>query len=567
MTADERTIKSAKVDHVDPYRAYLASPNPEDAQATPLSMEHLDDVFPSHHMAVEEELRRFFAGFRAKIFFGHRHPAASPAWREESVLEGPFSPPRFAIRLHVFERTMAGEAGRYLGFATLRPPESLRTPAATAEAAGALPGFTYILEAELAAPRHMLRPRYHLILTTASSPRLGVLPFRSAAYVAPHPEDSRGSTCIHVAVSQALHLTMGRFGSRPVNQREFDALLWKKFSAQRTLEDISTKGARLQEVLSVIEKCNAGGFIESFTAALHKGSLILAAREAHRCITDLLANGMAVIVAVDYARLSQGGQLSPGEPHLHGALIFGMHLLHSPYEVNLDDLQSDTREGFAELPGRSVGNDHLHSDTREDFAELPGRFVGHDISAGPFVEWRVSELLQAASAVYGKESEEHGIHLLAIGPKGITLGLHRVRSLAISLMLAEASDPQSAFPAACRSATPLEPEGWRYVTRLIHLNEVVGRYFADHGLTLPAVFGEAFGKQDAESNSTDYCWSVEVRLPKPGNYRSGTEIFPSIVYLWSIAGPDEPRAIVRWIAPGKIQVETAQRKREFAARL
>lgn len=613
--------------HVDPYRRYLEAPDPA-------PQETLDEHYPQPHtLAVREEVERLFHAYGANVQYGWIHCAPSPSWRDECVVDTTQSRPRFATRLHMFERigipADTQSAGRYLGFLSLRPPEGDSCPLICDY------GFDYVLEAELAPPRRMLRPRYHLILTTASSPRLGVLPFRSAIFIAPRLDESRRSTCMHMAVSQALHLTMGRFGSIPISQREFDALLWRSQN-NLTMDDVTKKGANFQEALLVIKKhCHAGGFIASITNAIY-GDDTNVRHEALRCLTDTLANGLAVIVMLDYARLpgtpvrefeegdldlrrcsqlerrilqgqdsisrqlrdvhmkellaspkASGKSLQavivrglnralddtdlknigvkkkigrligksarevntlrrdnrllleaayPGEidklQNIHAALLFGMHLVHAPFEIGVD---------ISEALGQRY---------REDLAELPGRLVGHDILHGPFFEWSVKDLLDAAIAAYGPDDPRRGVYFLAIGPRRMNIGLDRVRQLAIESTLGEQQALANYFKSFHEPNFPdlPSPANWRYVTRLIEAPEVLDRYFCPvQGQSeLRSHLSKAWGVSKKALEHAGYYWCVEVRLPAPR--RSQGEPPPAILYLCSIHDRDKewPRVVVRW---------------------
>jgi len=199
------------------------------------------------------------------------------------------------------------------------------------------PGFRYVIEAELVRPRHMQRPRYHLIQTTASAPRMGVLPFVSTVFMAPRV-GVESSTCVHLAVSQALHLAMGRFGCKPISQREFEVHPWEQ-KRPISLDGVAKDGVSLQDALDVVsEHCGAGGYIAEISALGGYGSPEEVRDEAHRVLTDTLANGLPVIMMVNHKNLHP----TLGKDEAHAALIFGMRLLHSGHELPAKVSATDT---------------------------------------------------------------------------------------------------------------------------------------------------------------------------------------------------------------------------------
>lgn len=217
------------------------------------------------------------------------------------------------VRVHLFEDS-GGHAGRYLGFVSLRPPRASAYRKRAVRRAHRV--FNYVIDAELAAPSYMQRPRYHVLTTTASSGRLGVLPFRSAVYSTPSLRDP-GSACTHLAVSQALHLIMGRFGCRPISQEEFRWHLWRHSNkgGGKSIGQVNNDGSNLEDALKVIQKsCNGGGFLRSVFPRDNGHTLSerkrLSERErllVYRHLTDCLACGLPVIAIVKSGKL-----LTPG---------------------------------------------------------------------------------------------------------------------------------------------------------------------------------------------------------------------------------------------------------------
>jgi len=497
--------------HADPYRCYRGLPTPDGVDDTTLSGERLTDVYGRNARAVRQELIELLASYGTEVWFGQRHCAPSASWRDETVLELDATA-RFAMRLHLFEKG-AIDAGRYLGFVSLRQDP----------APGAEPGFKYVLEAELVPLRRMLRPRYHLITTTASSARLGVLPFRSAVFVALPSNLSRRSTCVNAAISQALHLTMGRFGSRPISHREFDAMLWNRKEKTASIATIAKEGANLAEALDVVqESCSAGGFIASFTPGPPSNEPAVRL-EALRCLTDALANGLPVVLRLDCHTLERrmGGIMRDEgkKPCLHASLILGMRLLHSPKEIGWS--------GAEEL-------------AREDWAELPGRLVGHDTARGPFKEWPERFVLDAAlNAVDPKDPDKtREIQFLALGPKQMNLGLNAVRHMARMIAIGCQEHLAQYARKHARRQTALKATDWRYVTRMMDLREAAHWYFPDQSSRAEL---ERRKQLLRGACFTDYWWCVEVRHPNPDCPVDWTSPLPAMVFMWKVSdGPSKP---------------------------
>lgn len=571
------------VDHVDPYRLYLSHPSGQPDEDEP-SSDNLSDYYgEEEEAAVCDELTRLFAdSFRTQVYFGRRHYAASPTWRDElttSTLE-PETRPRFVVRTHVFERR-GGHAGRYLGFVSLRPPGSV----AVEKEAMARLAFRYIIDAELTPPAHMQRPRYHVVTTTASSARLGVLPFRSAVYSVPGLNRDRGSACVHLAVSQALHLVMGRFGCRPISHIEFDWHLWlaerTQLSGERpeeqTIQDMGQRGAGLQEALKVIETtCNGGGFLMVMEPrenrreeGMEDDKTRLSDSEratATRWLTDALASGLPVIAVVragnlldtetrdEVGKFAKDHQDRLSAPH--AVLLLGMHLLHS-----------------IEENGHGDGEEQLW-DNRVDRAEIPGRVVLHDtLSRGPYFECMLSDFLNAAEQAFQGNSEAKaqgyaGVQFLVVGPKGLKMSLpaarhHGEKALKALLKAARyaarlggggediAAIISYLEAVGVTNEARFDPTEWSLICRLLNASEVRARYEKRPGLD---VRGESFASLDQS-----YLWVVEVRHPKarrqPSNNHMAhpADLPPAVVFVWDAAkdggqgsqGP-EPRMVLRY---------------------
>ncbi|WP_395753775.1 hypothetical protein [Prosthecobacter sp.] len=505
----------------------------------------------SHAKVVGEITHLFESAFRTQVTFGQRHFAPSASWRDEyvSTQSGMVEPSRFAVRVHVFEKhvrdrtassestgtdgtatksTLEDRAGRYLGFVALRPEDSL-----TAQD----PDDGYVVEAEVASPSQMQGPRYHLIMTTASSARMGVLPFKSAVYMAPRRREQRSSTCMHLAISQALHLVMSRFGCRPISQREFDAHVWQlrcgkhkkdhpldphwpllKYVGEVNGPAGQEGGAQLLEALNVMEECSVGGFIAHFTAE-GRGDKKTAIADAWRCLTDVLANGLPVVLMVNHRLLTESGADLP-----HAQLVFGMRLMHchtrlSPYP---------------------------HWENREDHAELPGEFIGHDVAKGPFFQTPADVLLNAAwestnVPTIDEKDQKPGINFLVIGHSALKVDLQVVRDFARHYMFSLATQPTPGRALLLEYYTEADlcPEwkgkwekhetDWRYVSRFLGREELHNR--PDMPPLIRAIFP-----------SCDCFWVIEVWHPQENHGMRSNEApaVPPPVLIWSNASFWQP---------------------------
>lgn len=575
-------------EHVDPYRRYLHYPHATDGAAKSSQHVDLSDFYTgAENEGVCREVTRLLTAFQTEVYYGQRHYAACPAWRDELTVQSPDGEPaprRFAIRVHLFERR-GGEAGRYLGFVSLRPPGFVPRDRGEGDSA-----FNYIIDAELTAPKHMQRPRYHVLNTTAASARLGVVPFRSSVYSCPGPNADRGSTCAHLAVSQALHLIMGRFACRPISQIEFDWHLWRATAAptrpdwvaapeSQSIGKMGRRGANLREALAVVRaSCNGGGYRMAVEPREDPAGLSLSIAEKNRAaryLTDSLANGLPVVAVVRTDHLLPPAKRREMEAEVerdpsgdtakrlrapHCVLVLGMHLLHSgeeawpeyglawrePGVIPLEDEKGETGAGESR-------------EQREDRAELPGRVIIHDtLTKGPFYECLISDFLNAAEAAYRDsqgldDGECRGVHLLALGPRELSLGVPELReyaekTLKTYLVGLREKDPVPspaletlrAYMGAC-DLSPGEtssPDQWRLVCRFTGSTEVDTRY---RGMR-PEV-------EESPTSTAPYFWAVEIRHPRarrkrPANlFMAPAELAPAMVLVWESGQEDADTAV------------------------
>ena len=477
---------------------------------------------------VEAEVRRLFAGYGADVFFGKRHPAPCTTWRSERIQLDDEALPRFANRVHVFERTQGFEraqevrAGRYLGYVTLRPLLNRERQ----------PFFQYVAVANIAPPRYMLRPRYHLISCVGGPPD-GVLPFRCTPFCFPFDDIRWQASCLHTSLQQALLLKMNSFQLTPVSSQEIIANLWSQNSEPAVRSEPPEKGATLAQGLQALvdEEGRSAGVLETIplrdfalvddgkTSSWQKQSQLAQEwvyLEAHRCMTDYLANGLPLIIEL----------LNPNEKDSHAVLVFGMHLLRDPSDASYSRLTKK------------------YSKTRIDIAELPGRFVLHDIIEGPYVERHVAQLLKRSWSKDDDDAGHSGISYLAIVPPGTRLGIYEVRKFAKGLARSHSSALwqqylDNYFSGVENPGTPIDVESVRYVTRLLQSGEVGRRYFTGARSLEPGTKLSPMEMWRQYSKPGAYWWCVEVGVADGGSApvsrsKGVLEPPPAMVYLWCV---------------------------------
>jgi hypothetical protein len=501
--------------------------------------------------AVEKEIRKLLRRY-GTIIFGARYAAPCSAWRSERLLlEGQrLYLPRFAYRIHVFQQGVhTNPYGRYIGFLSIRPlvkrPES------------GFPKYTAV--AYLALPPHMLRPRYHVI-TCEGGPSDGVRGFRCAPYCFVNMDAKSPAACLHVAIHEALLLKANTFGYHVVGSQETVALLWKNqqwgdpAALKATPAEIANRGATLEDALAVLndDAVHAGGVLETIGPLLwaslvdddYEGSMHPAViYEAWRCIGEYLANGLPLIILVGGPHKAIGRQeVAQAEEHAHFVLVLGMHIMNEPeqekYLVAFDSQQS------APL----------------DRDELPGRLVIHDTMNGPFHEMRATDVIEAGYVARTKDAVGNGISFLALGPSGMRLGIHEVRMAAQRLIGVCDNDFWQRYTAqfgmpgvrVTREDTPR----LRYVTRLLHTDQVLRRYCHTRGSgkrkhPIEHKAAAAAVRMVAEmQNAPDWWWAMEVSLPWRAHLTRSSHdttpnisretVRPSAVFLWGIG--DAPTA-------------------------
>ena len=579
---------------MDVYNCYL-SEGPD--------ADKLTDFGYKYPTAIEDEIKLLFRAFSADLLYGKRHYAPCSAWRSEQVLLGQSELPRFARRLHVFEKSNSQSSAvtRYLGYVSLRPFD--RPPKNYLQ---------YVTVAHITMPRYMLRPRYHTI-TCVGGPSENVLPFRCVPFCFPLNDIRLRAACLHATLYAGMLLKMNSYHYIPVSSQEMISLLWKINDGSRTINSLAKEGASLTDALNVLrhEKTQAGGVLERITLLKHlnvseedaddydfiqrpftevpeaeKGKYTEICQrfgrtyedqvnhlklEAHRCMTEYLANGMPLVLEVDLAPAPDQSSRA------HSILVFGMHLLHDPEEV------SYLRKLYCATDNRR----------RVDFAELPGRFVTHDINHGPFAEYSAHNLLKRMWC----DDENFllsGISFLALAPAKTEIGIGIVREAASE----KVRDKIRAEPEFWKdySSTFFEKEGpeeWnvgdfndfndvRCVTRLMKSAQVEKRYFPveeydkervtqkdDQVKAALHAWQRCVAKYDE-----DRWWVVEIRMPyyasaKEPDDDKPSEAPPALVYFWSSQGKSpmdgslgdvpEPCAIIEYIGA------TAEHSRDTVA--
>ena len=431
------------------------------------------------------------------------------AWRAERLQIGEESYPRFANRIHIFERTSSGEAGRYVGYVTLRPLSK-----ATAD------GYMYTTVANLVLPRHMLRPRYHVIQCIGGTPD-GILPLRCVPFCIPNEDTRNHASCLHAAVHQALLLKTNAFGFNPITSLDMVTLLWQNEWASEgpsklSLSQVAKERMTLLDALKVLkhEQVNAGGVVETFfyrdyNNSNQKRAEVIAQlrQDACRRMMDYLANGLPLIVALQVERSDE-----PGKKIGHSVLVCGMHILHAP------EIQSD--------------NTHL------SLHELPDRFVLHNLTDGPFTEMSVQNLLKAAWE--DRPDGNSGISFLAVAPVGTNTGISKVQQMAPKILKAmgplalwKSYRQKVGIPQTAKVSN--EPN---YIVRLLKTQQLVHRYLID------AASGQTIANEEVtrwlNTQNTGFFWAVELRLPYEfaTHKYAGGELPPAVIIVWNIA--DDP---------------------------
>lgn len=447
---------------MDPYRRYCSGPDPSLGEE-PYPPETLDDL--DYGPEVTDEILGLFAGYGCTVIFGNRHAAPCGSWRSERIRMQREDTPRFARRVHVFQGGVVDPsqglgvsdvehfAGRYLGYVSLRPVSGQEHP----------DGYPHVAVAYLSPPRHMLRPRYHVILGVCG-PADGVLPFRCAPYCRPAGETTFEAACVHGAVYQALLLKMYSYGCVPLSSQDMVAILWKMAGARspaegahapvwRTLHTMANRGVSLKDAEAVLSHpdVRAGAKVEVFSALTVSGDPNGIRREAHRCMTDYLASGLPLILEV-----SRRKNRKPD----HAVFVIGMHLLRDPEEVAWE---APPQPGVRTLEGM----------------ELPGRFVIHDIERGPYQEDTANELFDKAwvNLATPGTPPDHGISFLAVGPRGLRLGFREARARALDYWKERFLEVWPRYERAFQISTRDSPRDTpRLVTRLLRTDQVLRRY-------------------------------------------------------------------------------------------
>jgi len=390
----------------------------------------------------------------------------------------------------------------------------------------------------------MLRPRYHVI-TAIGGAQDNVVGFRCAPFCVPNEDlkpifpfptidiskdiesDSPSlkpihPACVYASIHQAVLLKAVTFGFTPIGSQDMITLLWK-MNPNLHISELVKKGVSLKQALEEIlqsEEVLAGGVLETISPSYfsddYERGKRLALLETHRCITDYLANGLPVIVSFPEGK--------------HSILLLGMHLLHDPEESKTHKLEC------------------IFCDPdRTDINELPGRFVVHDISLGPFAEISASELLSRAWV------ENEGVSFLVIAPHGTNIGIHEVRDSAKDLIPAEEPNFWAKYikdHGLSDELIPNDPDDMRYVTRFLHSNQVIYRYFSKRQDKIISPRDEVYTKLKKNGfNDKQYWWCIEVRIRKHQFAVSDIQLRvpPALIYIWQVEDNQaKPRFIIKY---------------------
>lgn len=540
---------------MDPFQRYAT--DPDVWQNKPLAPRSLKELGYGDQVVVEIE--KLFSVYGSPVMFGVRHSAACGAWRSERIQLADESLSRFANRVHVFERGFDNTPGRYLGFVSLRPVAPHRR----------WPYHHVVVYATV--PRRFLRPRYHVVNCNAGAAD-GVLPFRCVPYCMPYGDVNRAA-CLHAAVHEALLLKMTSYGCTPISSQDMLALLWER-SGQATLQQLRQTGATLQDAEYVLrhEQARAGAIRETFLRGMSadrdeaEAGRAKALRTAQRSLTDYLANGMPVIMAV---------QPPPGNSDGHSVLVIGMHLLQDPDEPAVGvSPGSEGPTGFVEQ------------------AELPGRFLYHDLMQGPYREDPAARLLDSAW-VEEDDAALSGINFLVVGPRGTRLGIEAVRA---RTLVEVARRPEDLWADYCARFGLPASDGARaiprMVTRLLGTSQVVHRYLSryEQGVfaacrveldrlrrahealeTASRPLGDETAAEPPSAFAEQQWWAVEVRLPTRHEAKTGAgrRLPPALVCLWRIQDAEagnrapQPLATIRYLSDTCAELATREGTREY----
>jgi len=467
-----------------------------DAPLDPYALDNLE-YSPEDYGILYDELERLFFPY-TRVLYGARHPAPCPAWRAEHVLIGKNEYSRFANRVHCFEAGSDGDEdpfGRYVGYLSLRPVLIKKY------------AYTFTAVANLAPPRFMLRPRYHLITCPWGSTD-GVKPFRCVPFRVPNRDTNNYAACLHAAISQALLLKMEAFRFTPISSQDILTLMWREGISRLSPDELRDQGVQLLEALEVLrlEEVSAGAVFEVFRQRDFRGLQVAAQREAVRCITDYLANGIPIILLVNYE--GQNAETIP-----HAVLVFGMHLMSDPEDP----------------PSPEGDDDEAAGDVAR--VELPGRLVLHDIMTGPFRERSTWSLMHQAWMKDTQEDGDSAVAFLAVAPRGTTVGIGAIRQRAKLEMLCHDGHVLAAYVRRTANAAaglvPSNPsdtsyiDRWRYVTRLLTTDQIERRYLAQEvdGVKRVDERCRNFFLRSFSSPHKDRWWSVEIRLPRHSRHR------------------------------------------------
>lgn len=535
MFVEEGRSKMQTLGHeMTPYSRYTIQPSSRVRTALP-DPRSLKDLAGNDAPLIESEIQRLFAGYGAKVLYGQRFYAACSSWRGERIQLGDESQPRFAYRVHIFREGAPNVHGRYLGYVSFRPKIS--------DPPNYL--FQHTTIAYLSTPTFMLRPRYHIITCNAGPPD-GILPFRATPFAFPNIPFGGRAACLHAALHQAILLKMDAFGLTPLSSQDMIGILWEMHGGQHTPQQILAKGATLEEALKILrhDQVRGGGVVETIDVR-NQGSVAEVLLEAIRCMTDWLANGLPLVVGVQYGQSGSDA---------HALMIFGMHLMNDP-------------EDFPYVKGETElkmfdAYKSLWAERRVDMDELPGRLVVHDINrGGPFVELPTLKLL--IGSWVGPLEGNGGISFLAVGPQGMKIGVHGVRQAAGLLMLGCRDEFWREYAEAhphLRAKIPPRTESVRFVTRFLRTGQVQERYFHQRRDGVLSLDQEAWNRVNATGvNEKNFWWSVEVRFPQGGadSALSDRQVLPALVYLWSVEDEwqqdqkkrlPSPRATIHYLA-------------------
>ncbi len=518
---------------------------------------------------IEEEVKGLFEEFGGQVIFGECRLAPCSVWRAERVQIGDESLSRFAVRLHVFQSAGPSHAedvnvavpgqptyhGRFIGYISLRPTSASPNQR-----------FGYITIANIAPPRYMMRPEFHVI-SCVSGGHDSEMPVRCTPYVVPNFKTKDFASCLHGALQEALLLKTNQFGFVPISSLEMITLLWELKDGSIPISEISSEFTSLEDALCILEsdEVRAGGVIETFRIGDSNGSSDSERKTATQnralaVMADYLSTGIPVILALQEDTDTTTGSVGRDVKHSkvkrpgaegrkekkrvgHCVLVFG---LYSP-------------NSSGPCLGSRNENDDTQSSPPKQWRGLPSHLIAHDNLTGPYLMRTAEEYLEKAWTEHdAADGRQAGISFLPILPRKTNLGIGEVRNNAkfFADQLVGQVWPDDIKNGRDYVDIPgTESEIYDLQARLIRSDQVALEF--QTGLAC----GDLLALKDGlTSNSQPYWWLVDVlprHLVSRGPRLSREHAF--LAFVWPLVDAGDPSAD----APADYFEAIANRKRPY----